>query len=78
MAMKKKKKSQARPGATVTRKITSGPNKGDVVQFKANGPGSQMPGKLVPRRVVKDAAPKRSGSSLPIGKKKKKASRRSR
>jgi len=69
--MAKRKKSQAKPGATVTRKLTSGPNKGDTVQFKANSPSANLPGKLNPRRVVKDAGPKRVGSSIPIGKKKK-------
>lgn len=69
--MASKAKGKARPGSTVTRKVSRGPNKGDTVQFKANTAGAQKPGKLVPRRVTKDAGPKRVGSSIPIGKKKK-------
>lgn len=69
--MAKKKPGHAKPGSSTTRKVSRGPNKGDTVKFVANKPGTQNPGKLVPRRVVKDAGPKRVGSSLPIGKKKK-------
>lgn len=73
MAKKKKKstKGTARPGSSVTRKVSRGPGKGDTVQFKANRPGTQHPGKLVPRRVVKDVSPKNTQTSLPKGKKKK-------
>ncbi len=70
MATKRKPKGRAKPGSTVTRKVSEGPNKGDLVQFKANEPGTQNPGKLVPRRVTKDLGPKKRGSSIPIGKKK--------
>ena len=68
--MAKKKKSQAKPGATSTRKITRGPNKGDTVQFKANSASAALPGKLVPRRVIKDVG-KKNRTSLLKGKKKK-------
>lgn len=63
---------QAKPGATVTRKVTSGPGKGDTVQFKANSSKARLPGKLNPRRVIKDVKPKGTQSSLPKGKKGKK------
>ncbi len=68
--MAKRKVGQATPGSTSTRKVTRGPNKGDTVKFKANKPGTQRPGKLVPRRVVKDVGPKNTAASLPKGKKK--------
>jgi len=71
----KKKKGQAKPGATVTRKVTKGPNKGDTVVFKANAPGTQFPGKLVPRRVVKDTG-KKNVTGLQKGKKKKTAKKK--
>jgi len=69
--MAKKAKGRAKPGSTVTRKVTRGANKGDTVQFKANKPGTKHPGKLVPRRVVKNVGKKNTASSLPKGKKKK-------
>ena len=43
------KKNPTRPGATFTKTITRGPNKGDRVSFKV-GPS----GKPYPRRVLKD------------------------
>jgi len=70
--MAKKTKGHARPGSMTTRKVSRGPNKGDIVKFKANKPGTKNPGKLVPRRVVKDTGEKRVGSSIPVDKKKKK------
>ena len=69
--MAKKVSGRARVGKTVTRKVSRGPGKGDTVKFVANKSGTKHPGKLVPRRVIKDVAPKRGGGSLPIGKKKK-------
>ena len=69
--MAKKKASKAKPGSTVTRKVKSGPNKGDTVQFKANSSSAALPGKLVARRVVKDAGKKNTAKSLSKGKKKK-------
>ena len=69
--MAKKKKSRAKPGATVTRKVTRGPNKGDKIQFKANSSSAALPGKLVPRRVIKDVG-KKNVTGLLKGKKKKK------
>ena len=69
--MMAKAKGRAKPGSTVTRKVTRGPGKGDTVQFKANSPKARLPGKLVPRRVIKDVGKKRVGSSIPKGKKKK-------
>jgi hypothetical protein len=68
--MAERKISQAKPGATVTRKVTEGPGKGDTVQFKANSASARLPGKLVPRRVIKDVPPLNTQSSLPHGKKK--------
>lgn len=62
-------KGHAKPGSTVTRKVSRGSNKGDTVTFKANKSGTKHPGKLVPRRVVKDVGSKNT-SSLPKGKKK--------
>ena len=62
-------KGRAKPGSTVTRKVTRGPGKGDTVQFKANKAGTKHPGKLVPRRVVKDVGKKGTQRSLPKGKK---------
>jgi len=70
MMAAKKPKGKAKPGSTVTRKVTKGPNKGDKVQFKANAPGTQFPGKLVPRRVIKDVG-KKNVTGIPKGKKKK-------
>ena len=69
--MAKKPKGKAKPKATVTRKVTRGPNKGDTVQFKANSSSAALPGKLVPRRVIKDAGGKNT-TGLLKGKKKKK------
>lgn len=68
--MAKKAKGRAKPGSTVTRKVTKGPNKGDKVQFKANSAGTKHPGKLVPRRVIKDSGTK-NRTSLIKGRKKK-------
>ena len=69
---KRSVKGRAKPGKTVTRKVSRGPGKGDTVQFKANSSKSKHPGKLVPRRVIKDVGKKGTQSSLPKGKKKKK------
>jgi len=69
--MAKKAKGRAKPGSTVTRKVTRGPGKGDTVQFKANRPGTKHPGKLVPRRVIKDVGRKKTQKTLARGKKKK-------
>jgi len=63
-------KGRARPGSTVTRKVSRGPGKGDTVTFKANSSKSRNPGKLVPRRVVKDVGRKNTQKSLPKGRKK--------
>ena len=67
--MAKKGISHRKPGSTVTRKVTRGPGKGDTVRFKANSSSANKPGKLVPRRVIKDIKPKGTQSSLPKGKK---------
>lgn len=67
--MAKRKVGHATPGSTHTRKVTRGPNRGDTVKFTANKPGTQHPGKLVPRRVVKDVGSKSTARSLPKGKK---------
>ena len=67
----KKKISKAKPGKTVTRKVTKGPGKGDTVQFKANSSKARIPGKLVARRVIKDVGKKGTQRSLAKGKKKK-------
>lgn len=72
MPPKRRVKGRAKPGSTVTRKVSRGPGKGDTVQFKANKPGTKHPGKLVPRRVLKDVKPKNTQKSLAKGKKKKK------
>lgn len=68
--MAKKKISKGKPGSTTTRKVTRGPNKGDTVQFKANSSSAAIPGKRVPRRVIKDVG-KKNRTSLLKGKKKK-------
>lgn len=68
--MAKKKIGTAKPGATVTRKVTKGKNKGDTVQFVANKAGTMHPGKLVPKRVIKNTG-KKNTTSLAKGKKKK-------
>lgn len=70
--MAKQVKGKAKPGRTVTRKVSRGPNKGDTVTFKANKSGTAEPGKLKPRRLVKDVGTKNTTSSLARGKKKKK------
>ena len=54
--MAKKRKNPMKPGATFTKTIVRGPNKGDRVQFKV-GPS----GKPFPQRVVND---KGSNSTL--------------
>jgi len=64
-----KVKGRAKPGRSVTRKVSRGPNKGDTVQFRANSPSAQRPGKLVPRRVVRDVG-KKNRTGLIKGKKK--------
>ena len=70
--MAKKARGKAKPGSTVTRKVSRGPGKGDTVKFKANKSGTKHPGKLVPRRVIKDVGKKGTQKSLPKGKAKKK------
>ena len=60
-------KGHATPGSMVTRKVSKGPNKGDTVKFTANGPNTKDPGKLKPRRVVKDVGSK-NRSTIPKGK----------
>ena len=65
-------KGTAKPGATVTRKVSKGPGKGDLVQFKANSASAKEPGKLKPRRVIKDVGTKGTQASLPKGKIKRK------
>ena len=67
--MARKVKGTAKPKRSVTRKVTKGPNKGDTVQFRANSASSKHPGKLVPRRVIKDVG-KKNVTGLPKGKKK--------
>lgn len=61
-------KGTGKPGATVTRKVSKGPNKGDTVEFHANSASAEIPGKLVPRRVLKDVGTKNTASTLPKGK----------
>ena len=56
--------ARAKPGSTVTKKVSRGPNKGDTVRFKANSASARIPGKLVPRRVVKDVG-KKNTSTVP-------------
>ena len=68
--MMAKAKGRAKPGRTVTRKVTRGPGKGDTVQVKANSSKAALPGNLVPRRVIKDVGNKRVGSRIPKGMKK--------
>ncbi len=66
---KKKGIGHAKPGTTVTRKATQGPGKGDTVRFRANSSQAKNPGKLVPRRIVKDVAPKGTQKTIPKGSK---------
>ena len=68
--MGRKVSGHAKPGSMVTRKVSRGPGKGDTVKFTANAPGTQHPGKLVPRRVITDVSPAGTQKSLPKGKKK--------
>ena len=63
----------AKPGSTVTRKVSRGPGAGDTVQFKANSASANEPGKLKPRRVIKDVKPKKTQKTLEFGKKRKKS-----
>lgn len=70
-----KKKSRAKPGSTVTKTVTKGPNKGDKVQFKANSASANLPGKLVPRRVIRDVGAKNT-STVPKKSAKKAAKKR--
>lgn len=67
----RKVKGTAKPGRSVTRKVSRGPGKGDTVQFRANSASAQKPGKLVPRRVIKDVGRKNTQKTLLKGKKKK-------
>lgn len=76
--MRKKKIGRAKPGKSVTRRVTRGPGKGDTVVFKANSAKSRNPGKLVPRRVLVDRGVKGTQKSLPKGKKKKATKRKKR
>lgn len=69
--MARKVKGKAKPKASVTRKVSRGPNKGDTVQFRANSASAARPGKLVARRVIKDVG-KKNTTGLLKGKKKKK------
>ena len=57
----------AKPGSSVTRKVSRGPGKGDTVQFQAVKSGAH-PGKLVARKVVKDVGTKNTQSTLAKGK----------
>ena len=66
---RKRKVGTAKPGSTVTRRVTKGPGKGDLVRFKANSSTAREPGKLKPRRVLKDVKPKRTQKTLARGKK---------
>ena len=66
--MAKRKISKAKPGRSVTRKVTRGANKGDTVKFTANSSRAARPGKLNPRKLVKDVGA-RNTSSLPRKKK---------
>ena len=66
---KSHKKSKAKPGSTVTRAVSQGPNKGDTVKFVANSSSARLPGKLVARKLVKDTGPK-NRSKLPRAHKK--------
>lgn len=75
MAAKKKGPIRVKPGKTVTKKVTKGPNKGDTVQFKANSASAEIPGKLVPRRVIKDVG-KKNVSGVTKGKKKKRGAKK--
>ncbi len=62
MAARRHPKGRAKPGSTVTRRVSRGPNTGDTVRFRANRAGTQEPGKLKPRQVIRDVGPKnRSG-----------------
>lgn len=80
MANKKKagKKGPIRvkPGSSVTKTVTKGPNKGDKVRFKANSASAEIPGKLNPKRVIKDTGKKNTSGVIkgkkPIKSKKKK------
>ncbi len=68
MASKKKGPVRVKPGKSVTKKVKKGPNKGDTVQFRANSSSAQIPGKLVPRSVIKDVG-KKNTSAVVKGKK---------
>lgn len=60
------RKSSGKPGKSVTRKVTKGPNKGDTVRFKF-GPS----GKPFPVAVIKDVGKKstlRNNPGVKIGK----------
>ena len=70
--MPRKARGRAKPGSTVTRKVSRGPGKGDTVVFKANSSSANRPGKLVLKRVVKDVGKKGTQKRLPKGKKKRK------
>jgi hypothetical protein len=67
MAKKKKGPIRVKPGKSVTKKVKKGPNKGDTVQFRANSSSAKIPGKLTPRRVVKDVG-KKNTSGVTKGK----------
>lgn len=71
----RKVKGTARPGSMVTRKVSRGPGKGDTVKFTANSASAAQPGKLKPRRVVKDVKPFKTQKTLARGKAPKKRKR---
>lgn len=72
-AVKRKKGriGMAKPGSTVTRKVTRGPGKGDTVTFKATV-GGKNPGELYPIRIVRDVPPLGTQKTIPRGPKSKK------
>ena len=59
-------RKHGKPGASSTRKVKHGPNKGDIVQFTNNSASAELPGKPVARRLVKDKGA-RNRSKLPRG-----------
>ena len=74
MAARRRRVGTARPGSTVTRRVTSGRRKGDTVTFVANSSSARQPGKLKPRRVVTDRGKKQgqlSGVKGGVGRKRK-------
>lgn len=63
-----------KPGATFTKRVTRGPNKGDLVQFKVGPSGKQFPVRVL--EDVKGKSTLRNNPGVKIGRGRKRKTRR--